>query len=171
MKFTSTGRQLVEQGVCHGVLAEVYDRGEVETQWGKKHKVKFIYEIPGQLKEGTNIPLTVSIDFNIPQWWGPKSDLYKHVQSSLGRPFTTAEQQGVDADSLIGINNLLTIQHRSSGDKVYANIVGVMPLMGNMPVIPVSEYYVPFAEVLRAREERLLEQAAAAGTNTSAYVV
>lgn len=171
LKFTTTGRQIVSQGVCQGVLAEVYDRGEVETQWGIKHKVRFIYEIPGELKEGTKQPLNVSIDFNIPRFWGPKSDLYKHIQASLGRAFTAEEQRGVDSATLIGLNNLLTIQHNVSGDRVYANIVGIMPLMGNMPVLPVSEYYVPYAEILREREERAAAAAASGGGSNDSYVV
>lgn len=157
-------RQVVPAGVIQGVLAEVFDRGEVETKWGPKHKIRFVYEVT-EKRAGSDVPLTVAIDFNAT--WTPKGDLWKHVQASLGRPFTSEESRRLNLDNLVGMNNLLTIQHNESGDRTYANIVGIMPLMGNMEVISVSPHYIPQAELIRMREEKAL----AAGATTGQYVV
>ncbi len=166
MEFSSK-RQIVSAGVKQAVLAEIYDLGEVETKFGIKDRCRFIYETT-ELKPGTNVPLTVMIDFN--KSWSNRSNLWKHVEATLGRNLTTEEQVRFTAHKLVGVNNLLTIVHRESGGNVYANITNISPIMPGMTPINVSPHYVPYEEVLKLREERAAKEAERAAS-ASPYVV
>lgn len=166
MEFSSK-RQIVSAGVKQAVLAEIYDLGEVDTKFGVKDRCRFIYETT-DTKTGTNVPLTVMIDFN--KSWGNRSNLWKHVEATLGRNLTTEEQVKFSASKLIGVNNLVTIVHRESNGNIYANIANISPIMPGMNPINVSEHYTPYAEVLRLREERAAKEAEATASS-SPYVI
>ena len=154
MKFKSA-RQIPSEGTIQGVLAEIYHIGEVETQWGLKDKVKFIFEIT-ETREGTDIPLTVSQDFS--NTWSRKSKLYQFVERVLGRQLTVKESGEFDPETLIGKNVFLTIVHKESNGKNYANIASIMPMMKSMPDITVSPDYTPFADVLAKWKEAQAQQ-------------
>ncbi len=176
MKFKSA-RQIPSEGSVQGVLAEIYHVGEVDTPWGVKDKVKFIFEIT-ENREGTEIPLTVAQDFN--NTWSKKSTLYGFVEKLLGRQLTIKESGEFDPEFLIGKNAFLTILHRESNGKVYANIKSVMPMIKGMPEISISEHYVPFAQLMekwnKEREENSPESgipvdSAPSNVNTADYTV
>lgn len=142
-----TSRQIASEGSVQGVLAEIVHLGEVETQYGIKDKVRFIFEIT-EYRNGTDTPLNISVDFN--NTWSRKSNMFDFVQQMLGRKLTSGETMEFDPDLLIGKNALLTIIHNESNGTVYANIKSVMPLVKGMPEITVSDNYVPW-EILKAK--------------------
>lgn len=47
---------------------------------------------------------------------------------------------GFDVESVIGANCLLNVQHKAAGDKTYANVSSVMPLMKGMPKMAALGY-------------------------------
>lgn len=166
-KFTfKNARQVASEGSVQSVLAEIYHIGEVETPFGIKDRVKFIFEIT-ETRDGTDVPLNVSIDFN--NVWSRKSSLYGFVEKMLGRQLTVKEAGEFDPSSLIGKNSFLTLIHKESNGKIYANIKAVMPLVKGMPEVTISEHYVPFEKLLE-KWRKAQSEAGVAETTTSVAV-
>ena len=78
-----------------------------------------------------NLPRTVSSMFTLSL--GKKAKLRPMLESWRGRPFTEAELEGFDLKNVLGANALLNIIHTKKGDKTYANISTVSPLMKGTP--------------------------------------
>jgi len=72
---------------------------------------------------------------------GEKSGLRAFLLAWRGHDLTEAELKppGVDID-LTGRNAIISVVHAQSGDKTYANIGAIMPLMENMPAIEALDY-------------------------------
>jgi len=73
-----------------------------------------------------------------------KSVLCQHLESWRGKRFTDKEKAGFYLGDLTGKNCLINVIHNSKGDKVYANIASIMPLMAGMekaePESPIMFY-------------------------------
>ena len=69
-----------------------------------------------------------------------KASLRKDLESWRGKPFTREEEMGFDVESVIGANCLLNVQHKPAGDKTYANVVSIMPLVKGMPKMTADGY-------------------------------
>jgi len=141
-KQGSEGKQLdpIPAGVHQAVCYSVIDLGVQPSQNPKfppHHKVQIGWEIPSEMietEEGPK-PRVIGKDFTLSL--GKKANLLAALQSWRGRPFTEAELDGFEVADVIGANCLLNIIHKPStdGTKVYANVLGIMPLPKGMPVL------------------------------------
>lgn len=71
-----------------------------------------------------------------------KANLRHDLESWRGRAFTREEEMRFDVESVIGANCLVSIQHNTNGDKTYANVMSVMPLLKGMARLTPSADYV-----------------------------
>lgn len=116
--------------VCYGIV----DLGTQESeQYGPKHKLAILWEIPDERIEikGQSLPRGIS------KWYtaslNEKANLRKDLESWRGRQFTSAELAGWDIAGILGKSCLLNVIHQETPRGTFANIAGVMPLPKGMP--------------------------------------
>jgi hypothetical protein len=57
-----------------------------------------------------------------------KATLRHHLAAWRGRDFTSAELKGFDLFNILGKSCLINVTHKTSGERVYANITSIMAL-------------------------------------------
>jgi hypothetical protein len=127
-------------GVSQGVCVDAVDRGIVEVTWNgqtkRQHKVDVVWQIDETREDGKPYLVRKRYTLSLSE----KATLRKDLESWRGRAFTREEEMGFDLEKLLGVNCLLNIQHVTRGDKTYANVVSVMPLLKSMDKIHVRDY-------------------------------
>jgi|ERR1051325_17953 hypothetical protein len=116
-----TNYELPAAGLYPAVCVDVVDEGYKPTQFGDKHKVRFVFQIDEQTSKGYRH--TVSSWFNLSMH--ENSSLRKFLEAWRGRPFTDQEinqPPGFDLESVIGKPCTLNIVHNESNGKTYANV-------------------------------------------------
>ncbi len=136
----STTHTPAPAGTHQAVCVDVIDKGMVETTWeGKKkmqHKIAIAWQIDELRDDGKRFVLYRRYTLSLNE----KASLRKDLESWRGRAFTRDEEMGFDVESVIGANCLINIQHNKSGEKTYANVVSVMPLLKGMPKLAAEDY-------------------------------
>lgn len=93
-------------------------------------KVMVGWEIPGEIIEidGKKLPRVTSQEYTASL--SPMANLRKDLDCWRGIPFTQAQlDDGWDLNKVIGVPCMLNIIHETKGDKTYANIASVNPMM------------------------------------------
>ena len=119
----------VPEGTHKARCFQVIDLG---TQPGSKmypdhkHKVRIVWELPDEKIEieGEQKPMTIGNEYTMSLH--EKANLRRDLESWRGKVFTDDELGGFDIAKLLGVPCLMTVVHKQSGDKTYANIKGVM---------------------------------------------
>lgn len=119
-------------GTYRAVCVDVIDKGIVEVSYQGKtkrqHKVSVAWLIDEKRDDGK--PFLVFKRYTLSL--NEKATLRKDLESWRGKPFSRDEEMGFDVEAVLGANCLLNVQHATRGDRVYANVVSVMPLMKGM---------------------------------------
>ena len=127
-------------GVHQAVCVDVIDKGIVEVTYQgktkKQHKISVAWQIDERRDDGK--PYLVYKRYTLSL--NEKATLRKDLESWRGRAFTREEEMGFDVESVLGANCLINVQHNTVGDKTYANVVSIMPLVKGMPKIAVKDY-------------------------------
>lgn len=127
-------------GVHQAVLVDVVDLGVLDVTWQgvtkRQHKVNFAWQINEARDDGK--PFLVFKRYTLSTH--EKAGLRKDLESWLGRKFTRDDEMGFDVESMLGANCLINITHNTVGDKTYANVASVNPLMKGMPAISARDY-------------------------------
>lgn len=112
--------EIPTEGPHTAVLSKVKDLGEVETKFGPKHRVRFIWQIEDERDERGNPKLAFQA-FNVS--FDAKSLLYKAVRQILG----SAPPSTFDLESLVGTEATIVVEHNAGSDGTeYANISAVI---------------------------------------------
>jgi hypothetical protein len=114
-------------GVHTAVCVDVVDLGEIETQWGKKHKISLLWQLDKRDEEGRPFIAVKRYTASL----SDRAILRKDLETWRAKPFTEQELQGYDLEKLIGINTTLVIVHKREEDKVYSNVDNVLPPPNN----------------------------------------
>ena len=113
-KRNSKQYEIPDEGLHMGVVADVIDLGEVQTDRGAKNRVRIIYVLESTDRYNNNFQLQET--FNLSMY--AESHLAKRVKSLTG-----AEQsEDYDLEQLIGISKLFVVVHNGQ----YANIGSVL---------------------------------------------
>lgn len=133
----------VAEGVYNAVCYSVVDLGHhLDPTFGKRnHSCLITWEIPSERitieKDGVKMDLPRAISRTYTLTLGEKSNLRKDLQTWRGRVFTEQELEGFDIKNLLGKSCMLQVIHNKKGEKTYANIAAIMPLMKGMaPLAP-----------------------------------
>jgi hypothetical protein len=110
--------EVPEDGLYPAVLADIVDLGEVETQWGKKHRIRFIYILEATDKGGRQFRVFHQLNASLHE----KSTMYKVVRRLLGKD----PGKSIDLDVLLGKQCQLDVQQSESEGSVYANVISVL---------------------------------------------
>ena len=124
-------------GTHQAVCVDVIDKGMVETQFGKKHKIDMAWQIAELRNDGKPFLVFKRYTLSLHE----KANLRHDLQSWRGKPFTPEEEARFDVETVIGANCLINVQHHQVGDKTYANVMSVMPLLKGMAkIVPSTDY-------------------------------
>lgn len=108
---------LCPEGVHVASLIEVKDLGLVETNFGPKHRARFVWEIE---HEGASYRVFQAFNVSL----DPKSHMRKAITEILGRD----PGSKFDLDTLVGSEARLVIGHDDGNDGItYANVRAVLP--------------------------------------------
>jgi hypothetical protein len=135
MKASGEGKTFepAPAGVHQGVCVDVIDLGVLDVTWQgqhkKQHKINVAWQIAELRDDGKPFLVFKRYTLSLSE----KANLRKDLESWRGKAFTPDEEAGFDVESVIGANCLLNIQHNAVGDKTYANVVSIMPLVKGMP--------------------------------------
>ena len=120
---------------CHFAICNmVVDLGIQESTYmgapKRMHKVYLRWEVPDERvsyeKDGKSIEGPCSIGSMYTLSLSEKANLRKVLGNWRGVPFTPKELKGFDITTVAGKCCQVMVQHKTSGDKTYANITGVM---------------------------------------------
>lgn len=126
VSHTSRKSVLPPAGLRRAICAEVRDLGEIETQYGRKHQGRLIFEVDATDPE-TGERLTVVWTFTVSLH--EKSKLREFLRKWMGRELTPAECANFDLEKLIGLPAILQIEYATSATSgnQYAKISSVAP--------------------------------------------
>lgn len=117
---------------CYSVV----DLGTQESQFGPRHKVRLTWELPEEKavfkEDDGEQPFVISKDYTLSLF--EKANLRHDLESWRGKAFTEAELKGFDIFALLGVPCLLTVIHKTKGDKTYANVNSISKLPKSMNV-------------------------------------
>lgn len=115
---------LAPDGLQNAVLVDVVDLGELDTPWGRKRKLSFVFELEDTDEEGNHYIVVKRYTWSLNE----KSNLRKDLQRWRGSVFSKEElSEGVDMEAMIGLNATLFIAHNETDEKTYANIETILP--------------------------------------------
>ena len=129
-------------GVHQAVCVDVVDLGVLDVTWQgvtkKQHKVNIAWQIAEDRDDGKPFLVFKRYTLSLHE----KAGLRKDLESWLGRKFGRDDEMGFDVESMIGRNCLLNITHNtpSGGEKTYANVASVNPLMKGMTTLNARDY-------------------------------
>ena len=123
-KIAPTGSHLAR-------LYRIIDLGTQKSEYMGKvnmlRKVKFFWELHGDdLKTDDGKPLIQTRNYTLSL--GEKASLRKDLESWRGKSFTDDELRGFDLTNLLDKWCMITVQHRESNGKTYADAVAVTPV-------------------------------------------
>ena len=130
----------VHHAVCYGIVDLGIQQPKNPTHQ-PAHKVVFLWEIPSERvqfeRDNKKYDLPRGISRMVTLSLSKKSNLRPLLESWRGRPFTAAELEGFDLQTVLGANCLLNVIHEkgegANTGKTYANVSSVNPLVKGMP--------------------------------------
>jgi hypothetical protein len=140
---------LAPQGQFQAVCCEILDLGFVNRIYKNKdtgvdearqnHEIQYVFQLNNIDPENGKRFEIRSQPFNL--ILSEKASLRKFLLGWRGHDLTEAEKlpPGVNVD-LTGRNAIISVVHNKSGDKTFANIGAIMPLMAGMPEIGPLDY-------------------------------
>lgn len=127
-------------GVHQAVCVDVVDLGVLEVTYKgetkRQHKVNLAWQLNEDRDDGKPYLVFKRYTLSLHE----KAGLRKDLESWRGRKFTRDEEMGFDLETVIGANCLLNITHNQVGDKTYANVSSVSPLMKGMPQMEARDF-------------------------------
>ena len=127
-------------GPFAAVCVDMQYMGLVQTQFGDKEKIRYIFLTSETMKDGRPFWVSHMMNLTLSAMKGKESTLYKFLLAWLGKPPVTEAAPAFDFASMVGKPCLLTIVHSTSGDRTYANINTIMPLMKGQTAPPTAGY-------------------------------
>ena len=101
---------------------DLLDLGMKDGQWGLKRKVCLQFYCSETTADGE--PFLASRTFTASLH--PKAALHKFLVAWRGRTFTDEELAGFDLETIVGAPAYVQVQHSTTGESTYANIISCM---------------------------------------------
>jgi hypothetical protein len=124
------------EGLNNAVCIDVVDLGMVETQWGKKPKVRLVWEVEAKQEDGRPFLVVQTYGASI----SPKSTLRKHLKGWRGRDFNPEELEAFDLEKIVGVHCQLIVVHNEADDgRIFANVETILK-PGSNKISPSPDY-------------------------------
>jgi hypothetical protein len=107
------------EGSHDAVFCDVEDLGIIETQYGKKHQVRIVWQLAAKMDDGR--PFTIGRRYGLSLH--EKSALFKDLKSYAKK----APPQNLDLETLIGKPCQILVTHTERDGSTYANVQAVLP--------------------------------------------
>lgn len=133
---SETKYELPPEGMFSAVCIDVTPEKQVPTAWGLKTKFRLVWAIDAKREDGTPFIIGRSYTPSLHE----KAQLRKDLTSWRGKPFTAAELAKFDVEKVLGASCKLVIQHKTAGEREFANIVAVMKHDGGTKVTAPDTY-------------------------------
>jgi hypothetical protein len=119
--------ELPSAGFHSAVCVDYVDDGFKNTQYGEKHKVKYVFQLDEKNSRGYRHTVTAWFNLSMHE----KSSLRKFLSKWRGKALTNEELSkppGFDLECVVSKPCVLTIVHNEGSEgKIYANIDGITP--------------------------------------------
>lgn len=127
-------------GTHSAVCVDVIDLGMQDTQFGAKHRARFVWEIDEDRPDyGDRFLVFATMNVSLHE----SSSMGALLRRWRGKDFTPEEEKGFDIENVIGAPCLLTVEHNEGRDgNTYANVAAAVPLPKGMTKIEPSGSYV-----------------------------
>lgn len=126
------------EGLWPAVCVDVVELGLVETAWGKKERVRLVWQIEEQNPD-TNKPHEIRRDFGLSL--SEKSHLRPFLEAWRGKKFLKEELDGFDLEKLLGVNcQIQIIQNITEEGRIYSNVQAVVPAAKGTPKLRPADY-------------------------------
>ncbi len=159
MKVSDTGGadfKILDAGSHAAVCTQIIGIGPQETPWGDKEKVKVRFEVPSERveweKDGVKHDGPMVIWATYTASLSEKANLRQDLESWRGRAFTKDELAGFEMDALLEVPCMLSVVHRESNGKTYANIANISGLPKGMSAPKAEGDIVSFDPRLHSQE-------------------
>ena len=106
------------EGTWDAVLCDVEDKGLCDTQYGKKHQIRLVWQISEKMEDGR--PFTIGRQYGLTLH--EKSSLFKDLKTWFGK----APPDNFDLEKLIGQNCQIVVTHNERDGTTYANVQSVL---------------------------------------------
>ncbi len=131
----SSNYEQIKAGTHIGRLYQILHLGTQDVEWQgeikQQYKIRLSFEFPTQtkvFKEGEPAkPMVLSQEYTLSM--GEKANLRKIVEGMIGTSLQEKEAESFDIESLLGQACLVSVKHKESKGKMYANIATTAPLM------------------------------------------
>jgi len=119
--------EIPADGLYQAVLADVIDLGDQPTNYGTKHRVRFIFILSDTDSDGRPFRLMQQMSLSLHE----KSIMFKAVRRLLGKD----PGESLDLETLIGKQcQLDVIQNEGAEGKIFANIATILAPIKNQAV-------------------------------------
>ena len=126
------------EGLHQGVCVDVMDLGMKDTPFGKKHKVRFRWQLENRDPE-TGKRFSIQKDYTLSLH--EQANLTKDLESWRGKRFTLEELNGFDLEVVIGANCQIQVVHNAGKEgQTWANVQTIVPINSKMTKIHPEEY-------------------------------
>ncbi len=128
-------------GTHAAVCVDVVDLGMLEVNFGGKtktqHKINIVWQIDESRDDGLPFQVRKRYTLSLHE----KAGLRKDLESWRGRPFTPAELEGFDVETVLNVGCMLNVIHNVKDASTYANVAAVMKMPKGMAA-PTARSYV-----------------------------
>ncbi|MBP3192975.1 phage replication initiation protein, NGO0469 family [Natronogracilivirga saccharolytica] len=115
---------LPSEGLHHGVCVDAVDLGELDTPFGRKHKLSLIWELKEIDDDGSHYIVGKRYTWSLNE----KANLRKDLERWRGGKFSPEQLQGgIDLEEFIGVNATLFITHNVTEERTFANVESILP--------------------------------------------
>ena len=124
--------ELPTSGAVVGRCYMVVDLGTQDASFKgapkKAHKILLTWELAETMDDGR--PFAISSRYTLSLF--DQAILRQHLESWRGKPFTEEQLAGFDVKAVLGAYCMLSIVHNAEGNRIYANVKGIMPVPKEM---------------------------------------
>jgi hypothetical protein len=104
-----------------------------------KRKIVFRFELPNERviykdKDGNDKNAAAIVYDSLTASMNKKANMRAMLEGWRGKAFTDEEAEDFDTKNVLGKSCLISVIHKVSGEKTYANIQAVMPIPKGMPI-------------------------------------
>ncbi len=110
------------EGLHQAACVDVVDLGMVDSQFGRKHRVRVYFELDKQTESGRSFIISKTYTLSLHE----KSTLHKDLRSWRSRAFSPDELKGFDLEKLVGVPCQLFVNHVERDGTVYGNVTAIM---------------------------------------------